>query len=143
MPIKLADIRIDSVTPLNGLRLRILWQNGDRDVVDLSSVLTHPAFDAVRQDHSVFETVRVGDLGAWITWGEDADLSGEQLSQLAKEQASGDFRRWMRHNRLTFDRAARELGLARRTVGKYARGEVRIPRTVKLACTAVEAGLEA
>jgi transcriptional regulator with XRE-family HTH domain len=58
-----------------------------------------------------------------------------------------DFKRWRKSLDLSQKEAADALGLKRRVVQYYEKGErdgdpVKIPRTVRLACWAVAAGVE-
>jgi len=60
-----------------------------------------------------------------------------------------NFKHWRKKNGLTQQQAADALGLIRLTVTNYERGtrlgsgsEIKIPRTVALACAAIEAGLK-
>jgi len=59
------------------------------------------------------------------------------------------FKLWRKKMKLSQRQAAEVLGLYRNTIVNYERGvrlengmQVKIPRTVALACSAVEAGLE-
>jgi len=60
-----------------------------------------------------------------------------------------DFKCWRKKNGLTQQQAADALGLIRITVTNYERGsrlgsgsEIKIPRSIALACAAIEAGLK-
>lgn len=53
-----------------------------------------------------------------------------------------DFRGWMTRNGLSNRLASLRLGLSRRTVIRYANRQMEVPKTVALACEAVEKGLD-
>lgn len=79
----------------------------------------------------------------WVVWTDAVDMSADTLWRLAQEQAgltmSPDaFRRWRERKAYTLDAAAHALGLSRRMVAYYERGEKPIPRVVALAARALE-----
>lgn len=58
---------------------------------------------------------------------------------------AADFKRWRKHLKLSQKQAAEALGLKRRVVQYYEKGErdgsrVQIPKTVRLACYALAQG---
>ena len=143
MPRKLFETRIREISAGAGLTLHIVWQTGDSDDVDLANVLNHPEFSRVRSDRQFFEQVQIGEFATYIFWDDELDISGGHLADLAKYRSAKIFKSWMATNNLTYDRAAQSLGVARRTIGKYAGAEVKIPKSVKLACKAISHGLAA
>lgn len=52
--------------------------------------------------------------------------------------SNDEFAAWMARNRLSIATAADALGISRRMVSYYRSGEQEVPRTVELACRAVE-----
>lgn len=78
-------------------------------------------------------------------WTDEIDMSADTLWRLAREQSgttmSADaFRHWRQRHAHTLDQAARALGLSRRMVAYYEKGERPIPRVVALATQALEVG---
>jgi len=65
-------IRIASVAPLDGFRLRLTLTNGDVVERDVIHLLTGPVFDCVRGDPTEFRAVRVE--GGTVVWPNGADL---------------------------------------------------------------------
>ena len=60
--------------------------------------------------------------------------------------ATGDFKRWRKGQKMSQQQAADALGLKRRVVQYYEKGErdgepVEIPKTVRLACYAISLGI--
>jgi len=71
-------------------------------------------------------------------------MSNDTLWRLAQEQSgitmtAEAFRRWRERLAYTLDAAARALGISRRMVAYYEKGERPIPRVVALATRALEA----
>ncbi len=143
MPKKLSETRISEVEAGAGLTLRVVWRTGDADEIDLADALNHAVFARIRSDRRFFEQVQIGEFGAYVFWDDDTDISGEYLAGFAKNQSAQMFKSWMAANNFTYDQAAKSLGVARRTIGKYAGAEVKIPKAVKLACKAISHGLAA
>jgi len=68
--------RIETVSPLNGKRLSIVWQGGGEDVVDLAGwIATGRDVLKVLNKPSVFRTAAAIDYGTAIQWGDDEDLA--------------------------------------------------------------------
>ena len=132
---------ISAVQAVGHKSVRLTWKNGDQDIVDLSGVLDHAVFDHIRASDDEFGNVKSDDYGASIFWSDEAEISYEQLDNLATEQAAGNLKKWIKKHRMTYDKAAHDLGIARRTFSKYANGEIRIPKAIKLACKALDEGL--
>ena len=77
-------------------------------------------------------------------WDDDLDMSADTLWRLAQEQSGATmsaeaFRRWRERRAYTLDAAARALGLSRRMIAYYEKGDRPIPRVVALATRALEA----
>jgi len=140
--------KIASIRPGEGdYVLEIEWEDGSRTPVDL----TEPVFRLKvlkplhRRDR--FHQVAVGDWGWSVTWGDDMDLSGERLRTLAQEQADAPvppsaFRSWLKHHRLSHQRAAELLGVSKRSVDYYATGAQPVTRTLALAMKGLELELD-
>lgn len=121
----------------------VTWAEGERaggtDDVDLSPILSrYRVFRAVRLPE-VFAAVRVVDGGQALSWGGDAEIAADTVERLARLADLGrltaeGFREWMGRHGMTLDDAAAALGVARRLIAHYRKGDVVIPRTVALAC---------
>jgi len=138
--------RIVSVAPgKKPLMLRVRWETGDDTPVDVSGLINSFRFYApLRENRGLFRRVRVGEHGTDLVWNGDLDMSNDTLWRLAQEQSgatmSADaFRQWRQSRGLTLDRAAKALGLSRRMIAYYEKGERPIPRVVALATRALEA----
>ncbi len=142
--------RIAGVAPGKApLTLRVCWQHGGESLVDVSGLVgAFRVYAPLREDRALFRQVRLGEHGTDVTWIDEIDMAADTLWRLAQEQ-SGEtltaeaFRAWRERKAYTLDGAARALGLSRRMVAYYERGEKPVPRTVTLATRALEmAGLD-
>jgi hypothetical protein len=112
-------VRIRSVAPLAGFKLRLGLTDGRTIERDVGPLLGGPAFAAVREDRSVFEAVRVE--GGTLVWPNDVDLCPDAVIL--------GLRKWPRrqegtpHGVLLRDRSAVE--------GRTSRGGVRRRRVVR------------
>ena len=127
------------------LTLQLRWDTGDDTIVDVSGMIhSFRVYQPLRRDPGLFQRVRVGEYGTDLVWNDDLDMSNDTLWRLAQEQSgatmSADaFRHWRESRGLTLDRAAKALGLSRRMIAYYEKGERPIPRIVALATRGLEA----
>ena len=127
------------------LTLRIRWNTGDDTPVDVSTVVeTYKFYEPLRGDPERFRRVKVGEFGTDVVWPGDLDMPNDTLWRLAQEQSgmtmtAEAFRRWRERQAYTLDAAARSLGISRRMVAYYEKGERPIPRVVALATRGLEA----
>jgi hypothetical protein len=70
-------IRVQSVEPLDGFKVRLTFQNGMRKEIDLEPLLHGPIFEPMRNDPSVFRLIKV--VGGTIGWDNGADLDPDVL----------------------------------------------------------------
>lgn len=138
--------RIASVAPgEQPFALKIRWNTGDDTLVDVSGqVQSFRLYAPLREDPGLFRQVRVGEQGTDVVWNDQLDMSADTLWRLAQEQSGTTisaeaFRRWRERRGYTLDAAARALGVSRRMVAYYEKGERPIPRVVALATQALEA----
>lgn len=137
--------RIAGVAPGKApLTLRVCWQHGGESLVDVSGLVgAFRVYAPLREDRALFRQVRLGEHGTDVTWIDEIDIAADTLWRLAQEQ-SGEtltaeaFRAWRERKAYTLGGAARALGLSRRMVAYYERGEKPVPRTVTLATRALE-----
>ncbi|GEM_PF-435642 len=70
-------IRVQSVEPLDGFKVRLTFQNGAQKEIDLEPLLRGPIFEPMRNDPSVFRSIKV--VGGTIGWDNGADLDPDVL----------------------------------------------------------------
>ena len=92
----------------------------------------------------VFVRATVGDWGHSVSWGNDIEVGADTLYRLAQEQAgellpASQFAAWRARHRLSLSAAAQALGLSRRTIAYYDRGQKPIPKLVGLALKGYDA----
>ena len=135
--------RLTSAKALADSRLQLAFADGARFVVDLKDwIKSAKAFRPLR-DPALFLTAKLGASGRTVDFcAGDIDLAGDNLRNLAIEQAGGvgheRIWNWMHNNKLTIDQAAEVLGISRRMLIYYRNGEKVIPRHIWLACVGWE-----
>src|SRR5277367_6213590 len=136
---------IESVSARAPCSVEVFWRSGRRQgtssLVDLAPLIfSKKIFAPLRDDESLFRTVRVVEAGAAIAWGDGSaiDVAATTIESLANETMSpADFTEFLRRNGLSLDSAAPQLGISRRLVAYYAK-ERAIPRYIALACAYLE-----
>ena len=124
--------------------LHVRWDRGGENSVDVSDmVASFRVYAPLRSSPELFRQVRVGEYGTDIVWPGDIDMSADTLWRLAQEQSGAtmtpdEFRQWRERKAYTLDEAARALGLSRRMVAYYEKGNRPIPRVVALATRGLE-----
>ena len=71
--------RIRSVEPLDGLVLRLSFDDGTQRDVDLEDELWGPVFEPIRGDLELFRQVRVDEELGTIVWPNGADMDAAVL----------------------------------------------------------------
>ena len=79
--------KIQSVKPLEGMRLFVKFVNGGERIYDCNQLL-HLEIFQVLKDRGFFKSVRVDSGGYGVSWGDDADLSEYELWVNGKDPAS-------------------------------------------------------
>ena len=137
--------RIVTVSPgEQPMTLRVCWDKGEGSLVDVSGMIqSFRVYEPLRQSPELFRQVRVGEHGTDVVWTDEIDMAADTLWRLAQEQAGETmtpdaFRDWRERKAYTLDQAARALGLSRRMVAYYEKGDRPIPRVVTLATRALE-----
>ena len=126
------------------LTLHVRWDRGGENSVDVSDmVASFRVYAPLRSSPELFRQVQVGEYGTDIVWPGDIDMSADTLWRLAQEQSGAtmtpdEFRQWRERKAYTLDEAARALGLSRRMVAYYEKGNRPIPRVVALATRGLE-----
>lgn len=83
-------IRIRSVVPLEGFRVRLGFTDGTEGELDLEPYMVGPMFEALRRDRRLFEAVSVHPRFKTIVWPNDADMDPDVLYELAHRASVGD-----------------------------------------------------
>jgi DNA-binding transcriptional regulator YiaG len=126
------------------MTLCVRWANGAESLIDVSGMIqSFRVYSPLRQWPEVFRQVRAGEYGTDVVWTDEIDMAADTLWRLAQEQAGETmtpdaFRHWRERKAYTLDEAARALGLSRRMVAYYEKGDRPIPRVVALATRALD-----
>jgi len=115
--------------------------------VDKRSFLLNMAEDIARypglaplQDAKVFAGALLGDAGWSVEWPSvDIQIGADTLLLDAMAQSANDedtrvFMQWRAKTGLLLADAAAALGVAPRTISRYASGKEKVPHTLALAC---------
>ena len=70
-------VRIRTVEPLDGFRLRLGFEDGTQKEVDLEPYLNGPIFEPMRNDLTMFRAVHIE--GGTIAWDNGADMDPDVL----------------------------------------------------------------
>jgi hypothetical protein len=70
-------VRVRAVTPLDGFRATVAFDNDTRREVDLEPYLHGPVFETIRSDPAVFRSMRVE--GGTVAWPNGADIDPDVL----------------------------------------------------------------
>lgn len=126
--------RIRHARPEADFAVRIEWEDGREEVIDLApAILSHRHFIGLRDDPQAFRRFRVRDRGDCLIWDGGQELSAEWIEQLAPSSlANSEFRQAMKDLNLSLDGMAARLGIARRLVADY-RKDKPIPPAIALA----------
>jgi len=134
---------LHAVVPADGFAVTVTWEGGQTEEIDLAPViLGFKVFRPLREDRTLFASVRLGDFGSSIVWNDEMDLASYTLERLADSRrvmSISEFWEWMKRNHLTLDTAAVVLGMSRRTVASISSGERPMDLTTTLACRGYEA----
>jgi len=145
MPKKVLPRIVSVASGKKALTLRVHWNTGDDTLVDVSGLInSFRTYAPLRENPNLFGKARVGEHGADVVWSDELDISNDTLWRLAQEQSGStmspdEFRRWRERRAYTLDAAAKALGVSRRMIAYYEKGERPIPRVVTLATRALEA----
>lgn len=77
-------VRVDRVTPVEGYRLRVGFNDGTERVIDVEPYLRGPIFERVRHDRGFFEAVAVDRELGTIVWPNGADIDPDVLYGIAR-----------------------------------------------------------
>jgi len=135
---------IVDVSVAGDMVLQVVWKDGTRYRVDLSTLIRESQVLAPLRAKDMFDQVSVGLGGYSLDWPGDLELGSDQVFRWGAEQAgdfmpSAEFVTWRGGMGLTQEKAAAALGLSKRMIAYYESGEKPIPKTVRLACIGLEA----
>ena len=137
--------RIQAVAPgEQPMTLRVRWDSGEESLIDVSGMIqSFRIYKPLRHSPELFRQVGVGEHGTDVVWTDEIDMAADALWRLAQEQTGETmtpdaFRHWRERKAYTLDEAARALGLSRRMVAYYEKGDRPIPRVVALATQALD-----
>ena len=136
--------RLRSAKPVRGgaYRLKLVWQDGRDDIVDMVGVIyRYKIFAPLRGDTKAFRAVKLVDRGFGIAWSKTMDYAAQSLRRLADEQRpmSGDeLRAFEAENSLVAADTAAVLDIGIRTVKAYRRA-AKLPVPVAIAIRAMRA----
>lgn len=72
-------VRVTSVRPLEGYKLRVRFTDGTERTIDVERYLRGPIFEPVRRDRAVFEAVAVDPELGVVHWPNGADIDSTVL----------------------------------------------------------------
>ena len=70
-------VRVRAVEPLDNYKVRVEFEDGTQKELDLKPYLRGPIFESMRDDHSVFRSMKVQD--GTIIWENGADIDPDVL----------------------------------------------------------------
>lgn len=72
-------VRVATVSPLEGFRLRVGFTDGTERVIDVGRFLRGPVFAEICRDRSMFEAVAVDQELGVLVWPNGADIDPDVL----------------------------------------------------------------
>jgi Protein of unknown function (DUF2442) len=72
-------VRVRSVEPLNGFRVRLGFTDGSSKETDLEPYLRGPVFEPIRADAKILREVSVDHRAGTIVWPNGADIDPDVL----------------------------------------------------------------
>ncbi|MDB5523695.1 MAG: hypothetical protein JWM58_1458 [Rhizobium sp.] len=126
--------RIAKAEPLDKRLVRITWNSGNVEVVDLApALLSRRVFIPLRDDDALFGRLQVSEYGTAIEWPGEMEFSALWLSKLPSVEFDNQaFREAMDDLGMTLEGMAAALEISRRQVADY-RKEKPIPKSVAFA----------
>ena len=84
------NAKLKAVTPLPGLSLRAVFQDGEERIYAVSRLLDEiPAFRAFSIMPGLFEQVAIEPGGYAVVWNDELDLAGEEIYENGRPVAIG------------------------------------------------------
>jgi hypothetical protein len=72
-------VRVRSVEPLDGFRVRLGFTDGSSKEIDLDPYLRGPVFEPIRKDAKMLREVSVDHRAGTIVWPNEADIDPDVL----------------------------------------------------------------
>lgn len=72
-------VRILSVEPLQGFRVRLTFTDGSSKEIDLEPYLHGPIFEPLKRNPELFRSVKVDQRAGTIYWDNGADIDPDVL----------------------------------------------------------------
>jgi hypothetical protein len=131
--------KLTKAKALKDFRLSLTYADGQTFTIDLGDWIAKTKALKPLQDAALFARARISKAGSTVEWkGGEIDLAGDNLRNLAIEQAGGigheRIWEWLHESNLTLDQGAEALGISRRMLIYYRDGEKPVPRAIWLAC---------
>jgi DNA-binding transcriptional regulator YiaG len=137
-------VGIESVQALEPWRLSVRWNDGRTSVIDIGPWVVDQLGAEALEPSGLFASVRLGEDGWAVYWGEDEDHAVAELDHLhlwlLEQEGRGlvltgnAFRRWRKRHGLSQEAVAKALGISRRMVLYYESGKAFVPTHIGLAC---------
>ena len=122
--------RVARVVPLVGREVRLLWESGVEETIDIGPLLVRHRRTSVASSESLFQTVSPGVDGRSIVWADGSEIGISWLQDLALTRMSNrEFRDALIRLGWTAEEAAAHLGVSRRKIAGY-RLEREVPRSI-------------
>jgi DNA-binding XRE family transcriptional regulator len=144
MPRKILPRIVAAAPGEEPMTLHVRWDKGEETLIDVSGMIqSYRVYEPLRRSPELFRQVRVGEHGTDVVWNDEVDMAADTLWRLAREQRGETmtpdaFRRWRERKAYTLEEAAKALGLSRRVLAYYEKGDRPIPRVVALATRALD-----
>lgn len=113
--------RIAAAIPLDFRWVRVVWQAGHTQDIDLApALLSHRDFVRLRLDDALFQTLDVDEYGDALVWDDGAELSALWIDELSLTSLSNaDFRNAMDILQMSLEGMAVRLGISRTLIAEY------------------------
>ena len=113
--------RIAAAIPLDFRRVRVVWQAGHTQDIDLApALLSHRDFVRVRTNDALFQTLDVDEYGDALVWEDGAELTALRIDELSLPSLSNaDFRNAMDILQMSLEGMAARLGISRTLIAEY------------------------
>jgi hypothetical protein len=70
-------VRVQSAEPLEGFKVRLLFEDGTEKEIDLEPYLRGPIFESIRENPQQFRAIKIE--GGTVAWENGADIDPDVL----------------------------------------------------------------
>jgi hypothetical protein len=132
-------------------KIRAVFSNGENGTADFKADIDSKTSLCALKDPAFFVKCAIIDEGTAIGWPGDITMGWDTIYMSAKEQGSlmsgdtmtaEDFKSWLKSTGLNQTEVADKFNYSTRQISKFATGKAEIPPVVRLACLAIQAGLD-